>query len=130
MRALFGAAKNWEDLGNYNDALKLYNRVLDVDRSSPTARQKVKELLEKAGRYTEAIEEYQRTRKDSQDAKGIIASLYYRLAVEQIKANDLKAAEKTLRESRRENDFYVPNMLILANLYLKTGRERETERLL
>lgn len=130
MRALFGAAKNWEDLGNYNDAIKLYNRVLDVDRSSPTARQKVKELLEKAGRYTEAIEEYQRTRKDSQDAKGIIASLYYRLAVEQIKANDLKAAEKTLRESRRENDFYVPNMLILANLYLKTGRERETERLL
>ncbi len=130
MRALFGAAKNWEDLGNYNDALKLYRRVLDVDRSSPAARQKVKDLLEKAGRYTEAIEEYQRTRQDSQEARDIIASLFYRLAVEQIKANDLKAAEKTLKESRRENDFYVPNMLILSNLYLKTGRERDAERLL
>ena len=132
MRALFGAAKNWEALGNYNEAIKLYNRVLDVDRSSPTARQKVQELLEKSGKYEEAIEAYSGI-KGSQMTPQIhekVASLFYRLAVEEIKANDLKAAERTLKESRREHDYYVPNVLILSNLYLKTDRVREAERLL
>lgn len=132
MRALFGAAKNWEALGNDKDAMTLYNRVLDVDRSSPSARQKVQELLEKSGQYEDAIEAYQRS-KTGQPPKQIqekVASLYYRLAVEEIKANDLKAAERTLKESRREYDFYVPNVLILSNLYLKTNRQREAERLL
>ena len=131
MRALFGAAKNWEALGNYKEAIKLYNRVLDVDRSSPSARQKVQELLAKSGQYAEAIEAIQRTKSSHMTAKiqEILASLYYRLAVQQIKDGDLKTAERTLRESRREYDFYVPNMLILANLYLNTGREREAERL-
>ena len=59
----------------------------------------------------------------------IVASLYYRLAVQEIKAGDLKTAERTLKDSRREYDFYVPNMLILGNVYLNTGREREAERL-
>ncbi len=132
MRALFGAAGNWEALGNYNDAVKLYRRVLDVDRSSPSALQKVRELLEKSERYEEAIDEYHRLRasQESPKTREIVASLYYRLAVEQVKTNDLKAAERTLKESRREYDFYVPNMLILANLYLKTGRDREAERLM
>jgi tetratricopeptide (TPR) repeat protein len=132
MRALFGAANNWEALGNYTDAIKLYNRVLDVDRSSPRANQKIQALLEKSGQYAEAIEAYQRTKnsQDPQKTQEILASLYYRQAVRQIKAGDLKTAERTLKESRREYDFYVPNMLILANLYLNTGREREAERLL
>ncbi len=132
MRALFGAAKNWEALGNYNEAIKLYNRVLDVNRSSPAARQKVQELLEKAGRYEEAINMYQKgkTGRNAQKVQEKVASLYYRLAVAEIKANDLKAAERTLKESRREHDFYVPNVLILSNLYLKTDEEREAERLL
>ncbi len=132
MRALFGAAKNWEALGNSNEAIKLYNRVLDVDRSSPTARRKVQELLEKAGKYEEAIEAYLRT-KSSQMTPQIhekVASLFYRLAVEEIKANDLKAAERTLKESRRDHDNYVPNVLILSNLYLKTNRVRDAERLM
>lgn len=130
MRALFGAAKNWEALGNYNDAIKLYNRVLDADKSSPTARQQVRELLEKSGQYTQAIEAYQQTRQDSPEIQEIVASLYYRLAVEQIKANDLGTAERTLKESQRVRNYYVPNMLILANLYLKTDRERNAEQLL
>jgi tetratricopeptide (TPR) repeat protein len=132
MRALFGAAKNWEALGNHNEAIKLYNRVLDVDRSSPVARQKVQELLEKAGRYEDAIEAYSGI-KSSQLTPKIhekVASLFYRLAVDEIKANDLKAAERTLKESRREHDNYVPNVLILSNLYLKTDRARDAERLL
>ncbi|MBD3308229.1 tetratricopeptide repeat protein [candidate division KSB3 bacterium] len=131
MRALFGAAQNWEALGNYTDAIKLYNRVLDVDRSSPRALQKVRELLEKSGQYAEAIEAYQRTKaaQASPQAKEIVASLFYRLAVQQIKSGDLESAERTLKESRREYDYYVPTMLILANLYLNTGREREAERL-
>lgn len=131
MRALFGAAKNWEALGNFNEATKLYNRVLDIDRSSPTARQKVQELLQKAGQYAQAIEAYQRT-KSSQitpQMQQTLASLFYRLGVQQTKAGDLKDAERTLRDSRREYDFYVPNMLILGNIYLNTGREREAERL-
>ncbi|MDY0093022.1 MAG: tetratricopeptide repeat protein [Candidatus Vecturithrix sp.] len=131
MRALFGAAQNWEALGNYKEAIKLYNRVLDVDRSSPSARQKVQELLEKSGQYAEAIELHQRTKSSQATAKTqeIVASLFYRLAVQEIKAGDLKAAERILRDSRREYDFYVPNMLILGNVFLNTGREREAERL-
>ncbi len=132
MRALFGAAQNWENLGNFNEAITLYNRVLDEDRSSPTARRKVQELLEKSGQYEEAIIAYQKgkTGQNVQKIQEKTASLYYRLAVEEIKANDLKAAERTLKESRRDHDFYVPNVLIMSNLYLKTGREREAERLL
>ena len=132
MRALFGAARNWEALGNFKDAIKLYNRVLDIDRSSPTARQKVQELLVKANDYQEAIAFIQRTRSGQSNAQTqeLLASLYYRLAIEQIKANDLRGAERTLKESRREYDYYVPNMLILANLYLKTDRAREAERLM
>ncbi|PID56615.1 hypothetical protein CSB45_10290 [candidate division KSB3 bacterium] len=132
MRALFGAARNWEVLGNYNEAIKLYNRVLDVDRSSPTARKKVQELLVKAGKYEEALEAYSsiKSSRMTPEMHEKVASLFYRLAVEEIKANDLKAAERTLKESRREHDNYVPNVLILSNLYLKTDRPREAERLL
>ena len=124
MRALFGAATNWEALGNYTDAIKLYNRVLDVDRSSPAANQKIHALLEKSGQYAGAIEAYQRTKnsQDPQKIQEILASLYYRHAVHQIKSGDLKTAERTLKESRREYYFYFPNILILANLYLNTGR--------
>ncbi|GAK52176.1 tetratricopeptide TPR_2 [Candidatus Moduliflexus flocculans] len=132
MRALYGAARNWEALGNHKDAIKLYNRVLDIDRSSPTARAKVQELLVKAKEYQDAIAFIQRTRSGHSDpqTQELLASLYYRLAIEQIKANDLRLAERTLKESRREYDYYVPNMLILSNLYLKTDRAREAERLL
>jgi lipopolysaccharide biosynthesis regulator YciM len=131
MRSLFGAAENWEALGNYSEAIKLYNRVLDVDRASPKAIQKVQELLEQSSRYAEAIEAYQRSRStlDSQETQEILASLYYRLAIQQIKEGDLKAAEQTLKDSRKEYDFYVPSMLILANLYMNTGRERDARRL-
>lgn len=132
MRAIYGAARNWESLGNFKDAIKLYNRVLDIDRSSPTARAKVQELLVKSKEYQEAIAFIQRTRSSHSDpaTQELLASLYYRLAIEQIKANDLRLAERTLKESRREYDYYVPNMLILSNLYLKTDRAREAERLL
>ena len=132
MRALFGAARSWEALGNANEAIKLYNRVLDAERASPAALQKVQELLEKSGRYDEAIQIYHRTRvsQPTDETQATLASLYYRLAVQQIKAGELKSAEKTLKESRKEYDFYVPNMLVLSNLYLNTGREGEAKRLL
>lgn len=131
MRSLFGAARNCEALGNYTDAIKLYRRVLDTDRSSPTALRKVRELLVKAGQYEEAIKEYQRlsSSQDSPKIRETIASLYYRLAVDQIKANKLEEAERTLKESRRIYDF-IPNVLILSNLYLKTGRERNAVQIL
>jgi lipopolysaccharide biosynthesis regulator YciM len=132
-RALFGAAQNWEALGNYAEALTLYNRVLDLDRSdpSPNAVQKVRELLEKSGRYADAIVEY-KSAGDSPETQEIVASLYYRLAVQQIKDGDLKAAEQTLKDGRKKSvvaEFYVPTVLILANLYMNTGRERDARRL-
>jgi tetratricopeptide (TPR) repeat protein len=132
MRALFGAARNWEALGNFKDAVELYKRVLDEDPTSPSALQKKRQLLEKAGLYAEAIDEYDKTGswQDSEHSRNIMASLYYRLAVEQIKANKLDEAKRTLKESQRIKKYYVPNVLILANLHLKTGRERDAERLL
>ncbi len=130
MRALFGGAKNWETLGNYDEAIKLYQRVLEFEPDSPAALQKVRELMGKAGRYAEAIEQYQPTKQASPKVREKIAALYYRLAVEQVKANDLKTAERTLKDSLREKGDFVPNIMILANLYLKTGRPREAERLM
>ena len=131
MRALFGAAENWEKLGNYTEAIALYNRVLDIDGQSPKAIHKVQELLEKSGRYAEAIEVYQRARVsfDSPEIQEKLASLYYRLAVQQIKDGDLKAAERTLKDSRKEYEYYVPSVLILANLYMNTEREKDARRL-
>ena len=135
MRALFGAAKNWEVLGNYAEALTLYTRVLQIEPRSPTAIQKVQELLEKSCRYAEALEAYKRSwpTSGSQEMQEILASLYYRLSVQQLKEGNVKGAEQTLKESRRElvapHDFYVPSMLILANLYLNTERERDARRL-
>jgi lipopolysaccharide biosynthesis regulator YciM len=133
MRALFGAAENWEALGNYSEAITMYNRILDFDDRSPKAIQKIQELLEKSGQYAEAIDMYQRSSPtlESPEMLEILASLYYRLAVKQIKEGDLKGAERTLKDSRKvpQYDFYVPSMLLLANLYMQTEREREARRL-
>ena len=131
MRALFGAARNWETLGNYAEALTLYERILNIESTSPAAIKKKLDLLEKSGQYAEAIQEYKRAwpTPESQEMQEILASLYYRLAVKQLKESDAKGAERTLKESRREYDYYVPSMLILANLYLNTDRERDARRI-
>lgn len=131
MRALFGAARNWEKLGNPAEAIQLYNRVLKFEDSSPHAVRKIQELLEKSGRYNEAIKTYPRdfgNSPEDQKNRATLASLHYRLAVEQLKANQFDVAEKTLKEGRRYSDTFVPNILILANLYKtikQTKRERE-----
>lgn len=133
MRALFGAAKNWEALGNYTEAIALYDRVLESDRThpSPEAIQKKLELLEKTGQYAKAITEYQNSRPtlDSPETQEILASLHYRLAVQQLKEDDAKGAEQTLKRCQKEHDFYVPGMILLGNLYMQTGRERDARRI-
>jgi lipopolysaccharide biosynthesis regulator YciM len=131
MRALFGAAANWETLGNYTEAIALYTRILDVDPNSPYAIRKKQALLEQSGQYAEAIEAYQRSgvTLDSQETQEKLASLYYRLAVKQLKDSDLRSAERTLKDGRKVYDYYVPSMLILANLYMKTDRERDARKI-
>lgn len=131
MRALFGAAENWERLGNYTQAITMYKRILDIDPNSPFAFQKKQELLEKAGEYDEAIQAYQRSgvMLDSSETQEKLASLYYRLGVKYLKDGDLRSAERTLKDARKVYDYYVPSMLILANLYMKTDRERDARKL-
>jgi len=131
MRALFGAAENWEALGNYTEALDLYKRILAIERDSPKAIQKEWELLEKSGQYAEAIEKYQLSSPtlDSQETQEILSSLYYRLAVQQLKAGDSKNAEQTLKKCQKEYGLYVPSMLLIGNLYMQTGHERDAKRI-
>lgn len=132
MRALFGAAQNWETLGNYKEAIELYKRILEIDPNSPVAIQKKQELLEKSGEFLEAIEGYQRSEVmlDSPETEAKLASLHYRLAVKQLKNEETKNAEQTLKKCQKDFDFYVPAMLLLSNLYLQTGRERDARRIL
>ena len=132
MRALFGAAKNWEMLGNYKEAIALYKRILEIDPNSPVAFQNKQELLEKSGEFLEAIEAYQRseTMLDTPETQSALASLHYRLAVKQLKNEETKNAEQTLKKCQKDYDFYVPAMLLLSNLYLQTGRDRDARRIL
>lgn len=131
MRALFGAAENWEALGNYSEAITLYNRILSIDDKSPKAIQKKLELLEKSGRYAEAIDEYQNSRStlDSPETQEVLASLHYRQAVQQLKDDDAKGAEQTLKKCQKDYGFYIPGMLLLGNLYMQTGRERDARKI-
>lgn len=131
MRSLFGAAENWERLGNYTEAIALYKRILDIDPNSPAAFQKKQELLEHAGEYEEAIQAYQRSgvMLDSPEIQEKLAALYYRLAVKQLKGGDLRTAERTLKDGRKILDYYVPSMLILANLYMKMDREKDARKI-
>lgn len=132
MRALFGTARNWEALGNYAEAITMYKRILDVDPASPTAFKKKQELLEKSGQYAEAIEAYQRVEMavSAPETQETLASLHYRLAVQQLKSNDKKNAEFTLKKCQKDFNAYVPAMVVLSNLYMQDGHEREARRVL
>ena len=111
--------------GQFDDAVRLYRLLLDKYPRIPEIRSNLGAALAGEGRYTEAVTEYQRSLQLKPDP-----AVRVNLALAYYKADDLQKAAETLKAARQESPENQQVVTVLADCYLRLGRNKEVIELL
>jgi len=127
--ALFGAAEDWTLLGNFTEAIKTYRKILEIQYSS-RALLKLLELQEKAGLYEGAIETFNLIRGRSKEDQRWLASLYYRLGLQQKDRGEKEKARASFESALEVMPDFVPALLALLEIYLAEDQQKNARKIL
>ena len=111
--------------GQLGDAIRIYHTLLDRFPDIPEIRSNLGAALAGEGHYSEAITEYKRA-LDLKPNPGVRLNL----ALAYYKADELSLAVETLKQVREEAPTNQQVVTVLADSYLRLGRDKEVIDLL
>ena len=124
--SLYRAADAAFDRGDMDEAIRLYQEVIKQQPDSVAARANLGVALAHAGRYPDAIVQYNQALKLAPDN----ASLLLDLALAWYKQAFFDKAAVELEKLRKMHPENKQSLYLLADCYLRLGRDRDTVALL
>jgi Flp pilus assembly protein TadD len=124
--SLYKQATEADDHGDVQKAIALYQELLKKQPASVEARTNLGVALAKMGRYDEATAQYREALK--RDPKNPVVRL--NLALSQYKQADFQAAATGLQDLRKDHPEIQQSLYLLADCYLRLGRNSEVVELL
>ena len=114
-----------QQAGKFDEAVKLYRLLLEKFPNIPEIRSNLGAALSGEGHYSEAITEYKRALQLKPDP-----TVRLNLALAYYKADDLPTAVEALKKVRQEAADNQQVATVLADCYLRLGRNKEVIDLL
>jgi tetratricopeptide (TPR) repeat protein len=114
-----------QQAGKFDDAVRLYRVLLDKYPNIAEIRSNLGAALAGEGHYTEAVTEYQRSLQLKPDP-----AVRLNLALAYYKAEELSKAVESLKDARKEAPENQQVITVLADCYLRLGRNKEVIDLL
>lgn len=118
-------AESAQQAGNFDLAVKDYQLILEHYPNIPEIRSNLGAALAAAGRYTEAIAEYQRSLKLKPNPQ-----VRLNLALAYYKTGNLSLAAETLKKVHSETPTNAQVTTVLADCYLRLGQNKDVIALL
>ena len=112
--------------GDYRSAIASFQKALTIDPDMPEARERLGESLAADGQLDAAIEEDRRLLATFPDRPGVRFNLAFAL----YKKNDVEHARTELEALHAANPTDLPAAKLLANTYIKMGRESQAIEIL
>src|SRR5579864_145035 len=114
------------DRGDVSQAISLYNRLIELQPDFIPFRTNLGVALASVGRYPEAIAQYQEALK--RDPNNLVVNLNLALAL--YKQTEFEKAATALEKLRQEHADNHQALYLLADCYLKLGRNKDVITLL
>jgi len=124
-QALLKEATEFQQAGKLEEAIADYHQILEMYPDLAPVRSNLGAALAGSGRYAEAILEYNRALAKQPDPH-----VRLNLAIAYYKTTQLQKAAETLLKVRQENPNDVQAVTLLADCYLRLGRNKEVIQLL
>lgn len=131
---LLALADDHRRLGNIDEAIETYRRVLARDHEHLTALRGVRDVFVARGRWTQALEAQERLmrtvpRDDRAVENGWLAGIQYELGRALLAEDNTRLGLYRLKDALRAEPDFLPAMLLLGDAHLKVGETREALRL-
>jgi lipopolysaccharide assembly protein B len=131
---LLALADDHRRLGNIDEAIETYRRVLARDHEHLTALRGVRDVFVECGRWTQALEAQERLmrtvpRDDRAVENGWLAGIQYELGRVLLAEGDTRLGLHRLKDALRAEPDFLPAVLLLGDAHLKVGETREALRL-
>jgi tetratricopeptide (TPR) repeat protein len=124
-QALLKEATEFQQAGKLDEAIADYKQILEMYPDLAPVRSNLGAALAGSGRYSEAIVEYNRALAKQPDPH-----VRLNLAIAYYKTTQLQKAAETLVVVRRETPNDVQAVTLLADCYLRLGRNKDVIQLL
>lgn len=133
LETLLAVAEDYRLLGRPDDAIAMYQRVLERDRGHLTALRGLRDVEVERGQWAEALEVQVRliqvtAREERAAEEGALAGIHYELGRSLLDKGDRAAAVSHLKEAVRSQPDFVPATLLLGDIHLRAGEAREALR--
>jgi lipopolysaccharide assembly protein B len=131
---LLALADDHHRLGNVDEAIDAYRRVLARDHEHLTALRGIRDVFAGCGRWTQALEVQERlmrtvARDDRAVENGWLAGIQYELGRALLAEGNTRIALSRLKDALRTDPDFLPAVLLLGDAHLKVGETREALRL-
>jgi tetratricopeptide (TPR) repeat protein len=125
-KSLYRDADAAYDRGDVQQAIQLYEKLIEIEPDSVPARTNLGVALAHVGRYRDAIAQYEEALKRAPDSPVVRLNL----ALAWYKQAEFDKASAELERVRRIDEKNRQSLYLLADCYLRLGRNREAVALL